>query len=91
MKNDKSKTAAFHGFASNPEKSFEAGKKGSRLAVEATLKSMNNTGPNTQSKPAPSADELNNHQGRSAKGGKGWVTEGKNADNAGGKSASSEA
>lgn len=84
MKNEKNKTAEFHGFSSNPEKSFEAGKKGSRLAVEATIRKLNNTGSNTQSNPAPSAGESNNHQGRPAKGGKGWVNASKDADNADG-------
>ncbi|GAB3827043.1 hypothetical protein [Pontibacter rugosus] len=87
MKNEKNKSWEFNGFASNPEKSYEYGKKGSKLAVEASIRSMNNTGSNTQTKPAPSAEERNNHQGRPAKGGKGWQNV---SDNANSKNGSSE-
>ena len=83
MKNDKNKSMEFHGFSSNPQKSFEAGKKGSRLAVEASLKSMNNTGSNTQANPAPTTGEVNNHQGRPAKGGRGWQNVSNNANKKG--------
>ncbi|WP_276497728.1 hypothetical protein [Pontibacter litorisediminis] len=80
MKDQKKKSLEFHGFASNPEKSFEAGRKGNRLAIENSLRGMGNTGSNTQAKPAPSAGESNNHQGRPAKGGKGWQSVSNKAD-----------
>ena len=38
MKGQKNTNWEFHGFASNPQKSYEAGKKGSVLATQASLK-----------------------------------------------------
>ncbi|RIJ36739.1 hypothetical protein [Pontibacter oryzae] len=67
MKGEKNKNWEFNGFASNPEKSYEAGKKGSRLAVEASLRNTTPQAQNTESKSVakPSAQNKN-------ESGKGW-------------------
>ncbi|WP_299755838.1 hypothetical protein [uncultured Pontibacter sp.] len=69
MKGEKNKNWEFHGFASNPEKSFEAGKKGSRLAVEASIRNSNNNpqNPSAQSRTASKTSNQNKPTQ-----GKGW-------------------
>ncbi|WP_439881295.1 hypothetical protein ACSX1A_19405 [Pontibacter sp. MBLB2868] len=61
----------FHGFASNPQKSYEAGKKGSILATQASLKDA--TTPHAESKTTAKAS----NQGKSSQS-KGWQSAGKN-------------
>ncbi|MEJ8801029.1 hypothetical protein [Pontibacter sp. H249] len=68
MKGQKNTNWEFHGFASNPQKSFEDGKKGNRLAVQAVL---------DRNRPATEAESNNtaNKQARSSQG-KGWTDAG---------------
>ncbi|GAB3199023.1 hypothetical protein ABID22_001844 [Pontibacter aydingkolensis] len=68
MKGQKNSNLEFHGFASNPAKSFEDGKKGNRLAVQASL---------NKSRPAAETDNDNiaNKQSKSSQG-KGWSNAG---------------
>jgi hypothetical protein len=42
MKGQKNSSWEFHGFSSNPEKSYASGKKGSVLATQASLKQSTN-------------------------------------------------
>ena len=68
MKGQKNTNWEFHGFASNPQKSFEDGKKGNRLAVQASL-----------DKSRPAAEDTSGNLGRSqakSSGGKGWSSAG---------------
>ncbi|OKL39008.1 hypothetical protein [Pontibacter flavimaris] len=69
MKDQKNRSWEFHGFASNPEKSFEAGKKGNRLAVENSLRNSNNT-PNNPVAQDRTASKTSNQNKPSQ--GKGW-------------------
>lgn len=68
MKGQKNSNLEFHGFASNPAKSFEDGKKGNRLAVQASL---------DKSRPAAelSSDNTARKQAKSSQG-KGWSSAG---------------
>ena len=43
MKGQKNSNWEFHGFSSNPEKSYTAGKKGSVLATQASLNQITNS------------------------------------------------
>lgn len=68
MKDQKNRGGEFRGFASNPEKSFEAGKKGNRLAIENSIRNVTPTNP---------MDEHNTSSGttnrsKPAAQGKGW-------------------
>jgi hypothetical protein len=55
----------FHGFSSNPQKSYEAGKKGSVLATQASLKDV--------SSPSAEAKSTSKVSSQSSKAqGKGW-------------------
>ncbi|ARS37369.1 hypothetical protein [Pontibacter actiniarum] len=87
MKGEKNKHTEFHGFASNPEKSFEAGKKGSRLAVEASLRNSNNNprNPNAQTQTASKTGNQNKPTQ-----GKGWQSVAAGSESAGKKGASEE-
>lgn len=65
MKGESNKKWEFHGFASNPQKSYDAGRKGSRIAVEASLRSITPQPKNSQPKPE-------NKQSTQNKSGQGW-------------------
>lgn len=69
MKDQKKRSWEFHGFASNPEKSFEAGKKGNRLAIENSIRNSNNS-PNNPMAEDRTASKTSN-QNKPAQG-KGW-------------------
>ncbi|MBC5992889.1 hypothetical protein [Pontibacter cellulosilyticus] len=68
MKGQKNTNWEFHGFASNPQKSFEDGKKGDRLAVQASLDKSRSTAETT-------SGNLGRQQSKSSQG-KGWSNSG---------------
>ena len=68
MKGQKNTNWEFHGFASNPQKSFEDGKKGDRLAVQASLDKSRPVAETT-------SDNLGRKQAKSSQG-KGWSSTG---------------
>ncbi|MCX2738463.1 hypothetical protein [Pontibacter anaerobius] len=80
MKGQKNNSWEFHGFSSNPEKSFEAGKKGSRLAVEASLRKIENN-PQNPSAQAKTASKTSN-QNKPTQG-KGWQNAAASSNKAG--------
>ncbi|MFD2512887.1 hypothetical protein ACFSRY_03350 [Pontibacter locisalis] len=66
----------FHGFSSNPQKSYDAGKKGSVLATQASLKDATN--PSAETKTASKVSNQNKPtQGR------GWQSPRAGANDAG--------
>jgi hypothetical protein len=69
MKDQKKRSWEYHGFSSNPAKSFEAGKKGNRLAIENSIRNSNNT-PNNPMSEDRTASKTSN-QNKPAQG-KGW-------------------
>ncbi|AKD03120.1 hypothetical protein POKO110462_05005 [Pontibacter korlensis] len=83
MKGEKNKNLEFHGFASNPEKSFEAGKKGNRLAIENSLRNSNNN-PNNPNAQNQTASKVGN-QNKPTQG-KGWQSIPAGSESAGKKS-----
>ncbi len=68
MKGQKNTNLEFHGFASNPAKSFEDGKKGNRLAVQASLDK-------SRAATEASSDNTARRQATSSQG-KGWSNAG---------------
>lgn len=70
----------FHGFTSNPQKSYEAGKKGSVLATQASLQDATHA--------EKTASKVSN-QNKPTQG-KGWHSPRAGANDAGKKKASSE-
>ncbi|WP_266203976.1 hypothetical protein [Pontibacter kalidii] len=86
MKDQKNRSWEFHGFASNPEKSFEAGKKGNRLAVENSLRNSNNN-PNNPMAQNRTASKAGNQNKPSQ--GKGWQSVKAGSEDAGNKDQSS--
>ncbi len=57
MKGQKNSNWEFHGFSSNPEKSYTAGKKGSVLATQASLNQISN--PTNETKDTSKASTQN--------------------------------
>ncbi|TPE44852.1 hypothetical protein [Pontibacter mangrovi] len=69
MKDQKNRSWEFHGFASNPAKSFEAGKKGNRLAIENSLRNSNNNANNPTAENRTASKTSNQNKPTQ---GKGW-------------------
>jgi hypothetical protein len=65
MKGENKKNWEFHGFASNPHKSYEAGKKGSVLATQASVKEATTPNASNQESSGSSSDKNKSKQNKS--------------------------
>lgn len=84
MKGEK-KSWEFHGFSSNPQKSFEAGKKGNRLAVEASLRASQQPAAAAGGSKSPNEGSIQNKPTQ----GKGWQSVSAGSEEAGKKKGTS--
>jgi hypothetical protein len=76
MKGQKNSSWEFHGFSSNPEKSYASGKKGSVLATQASLKQITN--PTSEAKDTSKASTQNkSSQGKNWQNPRGSANESK--------------